>query len=173
MKGFWPELFQPNLRFVSLIMSRSLLQNLGRYPANVIQTYKDPFRCNPQILFFFSSSHLNIIPTSICLWRHYTFNVELAKKSCATAAAGAYGAVVPNGSSGSHKFCYLAAVGSSWGCLACGISKSTHYPCNPILCQFFRHLIQSFLPWDWQKTAPKTPDRQVPILVVGGSAEGS
>lgn len=33
-------------------MSRSLLQNLGRYPANVTQTYKDPFRCNPQILFF-------------------------------------------------------------------------------------------------------------------------
>ena len=42
--------------------------------------------------------------------------MELAKKSCAQAAAGAYSAVVPNGSNGSQKFCDLAAVGSSWGC---------------------------------------------------------
>lgn len=40
--------------------------------------------------------------------RHYTFNVELAKKSGAAsvAAAGTDSTAVPNGSSGSHKFCH-------------------------------------------------------------------
>ena len=52
-------------------------------------------------------------------------------------------------------------------------SKSTH---DPILCQFFRHLIILSSPFYLgigKKQPKKTQDRQVPILVVGGSAEGS
>ena len=96
--------------------------------ANVAQT-KTHFAATPR-LFFFS---LLLIPLkhqyspTFCkpsqpasigskkpwgLWRHYTFNVELAKKSGTTAAAGTDGAAVPNGSSGSQKFCYLAHTAS-------------------------------------------------------------